>query len=321
MKFFNNIGNVVKRTAAISKQRIVKRSPELCMIVGGVTFVATVVVACRQTLKCEEILDAHQRKMDDIENCLELAAEEGSGVTYDEQTAKKDRFVAYCQTGLGFARVYAPAILLGAVSVTAFGSGFHIIKKRNLALSAAYTAVDTAFKEYRGRVRDELGDETDKYFRYGYKKVQNAVISGKNENGEDISITKDEIDTVPFEEGDGLCSSATFVFAPETSKYYFPDEVHNDAALSAARSTAQIDFESKGYLFLNDVLKSLGLKEVPYGQLIGWIKGQGDQYIDFRTKKVYRKASTNPNRNPLGVEYECIYEFDFNTCGTIWDRI
>ena len=65
----------------------------------------------------------------------------------------------------------------------------------------------------------------------------------------------------------------------------------------------------------------LGLKEVAYGQLVGWKKGLGDPYIDFRAKPVYRLAPRDPKRNPLGVEYECIWEFDFNTCGTMWDKI
>lgn len=322
MKFLSNVGTMVKKTALLSKAKISAKSPEILMVVGAVTFVGTVVVACKQTLKCEEVLDAHERKMKDIEDCLELAKEEESGVSYDEEMAKKDKAIAFVQTGLGFAKIYAPAILLGVVSITSFGCSFHIMKKRNLALSLAYGALDHAFKEYRGRVKEELGEETDQYFRYGYKKVKNGIIAKKNpETGELEASKEKDIDTVPWEEGDGTLDNATFVFAPETSKYYFPDELHNQMSIQAARNNMQIDFDMKGFLFLNDVLRSLGLQEVPYGQLVGWKKGIGDPYIDFRAKPVYRKASSDRNRNPLGLEYECIYEFDFNTCGIIWDKI
>lgn len=325
MKFLKSIGTKAKCVGLKAAAKVSKRSPEILMVVGAVTFVGTVVVACKQTLKCEEVLDAHERKMKDIEDCLELAKEEESGVSYDEQMAKKDKAIAFAQTGIGFVKIYAPAILLGVVSITCFGCGFHILKKRNLALTVAYGALDKAFKEYRGRVKEELGDESDQYFRYGYKKVKNGLVAKKNpETGEIEAVEGTDLDTVPWDENmdpGSVLNNATFVFAPETSKYYFPDEIHNDVSIQAARNNMQIDFDMKGFLFLNDVLKALGITEVPYGQLVGWKKGIGDPYIDFRTKKVYRKASSDRKRNPLGLEYECIYEFDFNTCGVIWDKI
>lgn len=324
MKFLTNMCNAAKRSTSVVRAKVSAKSPEILLVVGAVTFVGTVIVACRQTLKCEEVLDAHQRRIDEVDNCLEIANEKkeaGEDVSYDENAAKKDKCKAYLQTGLGLAKIYAPAVALGAVSITSFGCSYHILKKRNLAISIAYGAVDRAFKEYRERVRKELGNDADQHFRYGYTTVKKALIPGKDENGNDISVKKDEIDTVPWEEGDGTLDNATFVFAPETSKYYFPDEVHNDVSIQAARNNMQIDFDMKGHLFLNDVLKALGLKEVPYGQLVGWKKGIGDPYIDFRTRKVYRKAPADKNRNPLGLEWECIYEFDFNTCGIIWDKI
>ena len=325
MKVLNNLGNSLKVTAIKAGAKISKRSPEILMVAGGITFVATVVVACKQTLKCEDILDKHERAMNDIQACQEMADEDPEKVQYSDQDAKKDKFIAYVHTVAGFAKVYAPAVALGAISITCFGCSFNIMKKRNLALTAAYTAIDSAFKEYRKRVVDELGEESDQHFRYGFQKVKKGLIAGKDADGNDISVKGENLDTVPWDEenksGDGVLNNATFVFAPETSKYYFPDEVHNDASISAAKNNLQIDFDNQKFLFLNDALDALGLQKVPYGQLVGWLKGMGDPYIDFRTRKLYRKASSDRNRNPLGLEYECIYEFDFNTCGVIWDKI
>ena len=325
MKVLNNLGNSLKVTAIKAGAKISKRSPEILMVAGGITFVATVVVACKQTLKCEDILDKHERAMNDIQACQEMADEDPEKVQYSDQDAKKDKFIAYVHTVAGFAKVYAPAVALGAISITCFGCSFNIMKKRNLALTAAYTAIDSAFKEYRKRVVDELGEESDQHFRYGFQKIKKGLIAGKDADGNDISVKGENLDTVPWDEenksGDGVLNNATFVFAPETSKYYFPDEVHNDASISAAKNNLQIDFDNQKFLFLNDALDALGLQKVPYGQLVGWLKGMGDPYIDFRTRKLYRKASPDRNRNPLGLEYECIYEFDFNTCGVIWDKI
>lgn len=329
MKVLNNMSNKIKGSIARTGLKISKRSPEILMVVGAVTFVGTVIVACKQTLKCEEVLDEHQRKMDEIENCLEITAErleteeEVTEPEYTEKDAKKDKAIAFAQTGWEFAKIYAPAVLLGAVSITCFGCSFHIMKKRNLALTVAYGALDKAFKEYRSRVKEQLGEESDRYFRYGYKKVKSGLIEGVNEKtGEVEAVKGKDLDTVPWDEdGDHTLDEARFVFAPETSKYWGVDEIHNDMTISSVLNVAKVNYGMKGYMFLNEVLRELGLKEVPYGQLVGWVKGIGDDYLDFGVKKVYRKASSDPNRNPLGLEYECIYEFDFNTCGIIWDKI
>ncbi len=319
---FTSLTKTVKGSALKAGAKISKRSPEILMVAGGITFIATVVVACKQTLKCEDVLDKHERAMNDIEACIEMAEEEPEKVEYSLEDAKKDRFIAYVHTGLGFAKVYAPVVILGAISMTCFGCSFNIMKKRNLALTAAYTALDTAFSKYRSRVREELGEDTDKHFRYGYTKVKNALIAGKDADGNDIAVVADEIDTVPWnEEGDGTLDDATFIFAPETSKFWGVDELHNDMTIMAAQNVARVNYGMKGHLFLNEVLVDLGLKEVPYGQLVGWVKGTGDDYIDFHVDKVHRKASTDPNRNPLGLQYETIYQLRFNTCGIIWDKI
>lgn len=313
--------NKAKGLALRTGARIKYRSPEILLGVGVVSFVGTVVVACRQTLKCEDILDKHERAMLEIENCLELAKEEPDKVEYTLQDAKKDRFIAYCQTGLGFARVYAPAILLGVVSITSFGCSFKILKKRNLALTAAYTALDSAFKTYRNRVREELGEDSDNYFRYGYKKVKNAIVGEVDpETGELKAVEKEEIDVVPWDNTDGR-DKTIFLFAPETSRYYGNSVLHNDMTIESVKNVAQVDYDMWGFMFLNDILNRLGLAQIPEGQLVGWCKGVGDDQIIFDVKKVHRPASTNPYKNPLGLKYECVYEISFNTCGVMYDKI
>ena len=327
MKALKNIGNSIKGAGCRVGAKVAKRSPEILMITGGVTFIATIVVACRQTLKCEDILDKHERSMDDIQACIEMAAEDPEKVQYSDQDAKRDKFIAYCHTGLGFAKVYAPAILLGVVSITCFGCSFRIMKKRNLALTAAYATLDSAFKGYRKRVVDELGEESDKYFRYGYKKYKNALVEKIDpETGEIKEVKEKVIDTVPWdEEEDGIknrmINDGIFVFAPETSRRWGPDELHNDATIQSVRNVAQVNYDCKKHIFLNEILRELGMDEIPYGQLVGWCKGIGDDEIEFKINKVYRKASSDPNRNPLRLSYECVYELEFNTCGVMWDKI
>lgn len=320
MNILQTVGKSIKLGAKRTGLRIKAKSPEILMVCGVVTFVGTVVMACRQTTKAETILDEHERKMDDIAEVQEMAAEEPDKYSYDEKDAKKDKAIAFVQTGWEFTKLYAPVIVLGAVSLTCFGASYGIMKKRNVALSLAYGALDSAFKEYRGRVKDKMGEDADNYFRYGYKELKDAKIFDQI-TGE---VVEKDVDTVPWDEnkeGDGVLNEATFVFAPETSRYYQNSEIHNDVSISAARNNLQVDFDCQGYLFLNDALKALGMQLVPYGQLVGWCKGYGDPYIDFRAKKVYREVPVSKRRNGTMGDFEAIYELDFNTCGIMWDKI
>lgn len=317
-KVLGNVGGFVKRGAKRAGLKISKRSPEILLGFGVISFVGTVFIACKQTLKAEEILDEHAEKIQDIEDVVQMSKDDPEHVSYSENDMKKDKAVAFVQTGWKFAKLYAPAIGLGAVSIACFGASYGIMRKRNVALSVAYAAVDQAFKEYRGRVREELGEDKDNFFRYGYEKVKGIVaVDDKTGNTREA-----ELDTVPWdEEKKTVSGSSAFVYAPETSRYYQVDEIHNDFNISAARNNLQVDYDINGYLFLNDVLKALGMEPVPYGQLVGWIKGIGDPYLDFRVKKVYREIPQERKRLGVCGDYECIYEFDFNTCGVIWDKI
>ena len=45
---------------------------------------------------------------------------------------------------------------------------YEVLVKRNIALAAAYTAVDKSFKEYRGRVIERFGKELDRELKYKY---------------------------------------------------------------------------------------------------------------------------------------------------------
>ena len=321
MKFLQSIGHAVKLGAKKTGLRIKAKSPEVLLVCGAITFVGTIVVACKQTTKAEEILDNHERKINDILEVQQMAEEEPDKFEYTEQDAKKDKAIAFVQTGWEFTKLYAPVIILGAVSLTCFGASYGIMRKRNVALSVAYGALDSAFKEYRGRVKDKMGEDADSFFRYGYKKLEGAKVFDPNTK----EIVEKDVDTVPWDEerkeGDGTLDNATFLFAPETSKYYQSSEVHNDVSISACRNNMQIDFDIQGYLFLNDVLKALGMQPVPYGQLVGWLKGYGDNYVDFRVKKIYREVPVSRRRNGSMGDYEAVYEFDFNTCGIIWDKI
>ncbi len=58
------------------------------------------------------------------------------------------------------------------MSVAALTKSHGILNDRVAALTAAYAAIDQGFKEYRARVVDELGPDTDRRFRHGTETIK-----------------------------------------------------------------------------------------------------------------------------------------------------
>ena len=135
------------------KGKVEKHSPEILMGVGVVGVVTGTVMACRATLKLNDILEEARETRDKIK---EVASNPNYEDKYTEEDAKKDLAVNCIQTGVKVAKLYAPAVAVGVAGVGCVLASHDIMKKRNVALSAAYLTVDKSFKEYKQRVVDRL---------------------------------------------------------------------------------------------------------------------------------------------------------------------
>ena len=91
----------IKAFARVAKQTIVKYSPEILMCMGGATFVATVVVACKETVKEQELLEDHETALDYVD----LMNEEGE---IDDKAYKVSRRNVYIATIKKTTINYAP---------------------------------------------------------------------------------------------------------------------------------------------------------------------------------------------------------------------
>ena len=161
-----------------------KHSPEILVVVGVVGTVTSAVVACRATTKISEVLDDSKETIDKIHECV---ADETLAEEYSKEDSKKDLTIVYIQTGVKLAKLYAPAIILGAFSITSILASNNILRKRNVALAAAYATVDKGLKEYRSRVVERFGEEVDRELKYHIKAKQfeKTVVdeNGKKKEG------------------------------------------------------------------------------------------------------------------------------------------
>ena len=260
------VKNKLTRLVGNGKLTVKKYSPEILLAAGIISGAAALVCAVKETLKCEEVLDNHTKKMDEIKGALTLA--ESEEVEYTEDDAKKDKTKVYLQTGLEFAKLYAPTVILAGVSLTCILSSHGIMRKRNVALAATLATVRTAFDEYRGRVVRDLGKEMDNHFLYDT--VEKTIEHEETDEKGKKKVTK-EVYSMP------TVASAYSRFFDEGSKNWEKDGSANYMFIRAQMKHLQNKLIANGHLFLNDVYQALGLPITVAGQSAGWIYDFNDR--------------------------------------------
>lgn len=188
MKNKTEIMKSVNGVASKTVMKLKKHSPEILVMAGIAGTVVSAVLACKATTKVAEILDETKGTLDTIHEGMETGAINGQ--EYTTEDGKKDTVVVYAQTGMKLAKLYAPAIILGTLSITSILASNNILRKRNVALGAAYAAIDKSFKEYRGRVIERFGEQVDTELKYGIKAKKFEEIEVDPETGKEKKVKK-----------------------------------------------------------------------------------------------------------------------------------
>ena len=291
--------------------KIKKASPEIMVVAGVVGVVTSTVMACKATTKVNDILEETRKQVDDVHNVLDsdvITEEE-----YNNDDAKKDLAIIYTQTGVKLIKLYAPSVIVGALSITGILASHKILKKRNVALTAAYATIDRSFKEYRGRVVERFGKELDRELRYNIK-AQEIEEKTVDKDGNE-TIEKKTISVVD----PNMYSDYARIF-DNGSMGWTKDPEYNLMFLKLQQNQANDRLRAQGYLFLNDVYDMLGIPRTKAGQIVGWIYDKdnpvGDNFVDFGIYDIYNeKACDFVN----GRERSIV--LDFNVDGNILDMI
>ena len=313
----NKLTTALTQTFYKAKFSFQKNSPEI-LLIGGITgVVASGVLACRATLKAPAILEEHRDQMATIKTAHEEIPDEA----YSEKDYKRDLTIRYVQTGLKMAKLYAPAVILGALSITGICESNKILKERNLALAAAYATVDRTFGDYRRRVAERFGDDVEKELKHNIKaESREETIEDENGKKRKIKVSENVMQDQP---------SGYSRWFDENNRYWTRDAQTNLRFLKNTEAHCNDLLKLKGYLTLNEVYSQLGLPTCREGCVIGWIYDpkncdhEGDNYIDFGLYNVKRKSVANFIN---GLE-KCVL-LDFNPDGNIletkpsdWDRV
>ena len=291
-----------------TKNGVQKHSPEILAGVGVVGVVASTVMACKATMKLNDILEESKETRDKIR---EVESNPRYEEQYSHEDAKKDLVINYTQTAMKVAKLYAPAVILGSASLGCLLASNDILRKRNAALSAAYMTVDKSFKEYRQRVVDRFGEEVEKEIRYNIKaeEVTSTVVA---EDGSETTITE----TVKTMDPNLYSDYAKFF--DEASPYWQKDPEYNFMFLKSQQQYANDLLKARGRLFLNEVYEMLGIDKTKAGQIVGWVYNPenpiGDNFVDFG---IFDMSKERVRAFVNGYEPNIL--LDFNVDGNIWD--
>ena len=286
-----------------------KHSPEILVVAGVVGTVASAIMACKATMKVHDILEETKENVDKIHK---VASDEKYVDRYTQEDVKRDLALAYTQTGVKFIKLYAPAVALGVLSITSIVASNNILRKRNVALAAAYATIDKSFKEYRSRVVERFGEAVDRELKYKIKakKIEETVVDP--ETGKEKKVKK----TIEVSELDGYSEYARFFDDGCTG--WEKDPEYNLMFLRAQQQYANDLLRSRHYLFLNEVYRMLGIPETKAGQIVGWVydpenaNHNGDNYVDFGMYDINK-----PKARDFVNGYERTILLDFNVDGEI----
>lgn len=301
----------IARTLSMANLKLKKHSPEILMAAGVVGIVTSAVMACKATLKVNDILEEMKTNNDAVNEML--VDDRVKPEDYSEEDAKKDRAIIVAQTGIKFVKLYGPAVALGVLSISSILASNNIMRKRNIALAAAYTVVDSSFKDYRARLVERFGEELDRELKYNVKteQVEEIVVDEKGNE----SIVTNTVKTVnPANRYSQYARCFTDGCIGHTK-----DPIYNLGVVRQNEKFANIKYRTDGYLFLNDVYEMFGFPKTPAGQIVGWVynrkDGKGDGYVDFGIYSDDEKAKDFVNG------FENSIWLDFNVDGPIYDLI
>lgn len=285
-----NLG-IVTRLAGRAGLVLSKHAPTILTAAGTVGFIGTTVLASKATLKVEETLAEETALLVKVHE----AHEDGK---LTDKDATRDKVILYTRMSTKLAKLYAPALILGAASIASLVTGHGIMLKRNASLAAAYAAVDQAFKTYKKKIESKFGKDA----------VLDALVSNTPDEIADNKLTLEAVAAVD-----------------EVSPYgvIFDEENHNWSAdedlavlhLKCQEQYANDILQSRGHLFLNEVYKMLGFPHTPAGAVTGWVKGQGDDFVDFNIQDGIFEGEDKNGRTVTK------WALDFNVDGVMYDKI
>lgn len=293
-----NLSPIVTRIAAQTQFFLNKNAPTILTGAGVVGFIATTAATIRATNKANVVLPEISANIAVVKETVAIVKD---GV-YSEQDKTKALVKVYTESSLTMAKIYAPTMVLGSVSIVCVLAGHGIMLKRQASVVAAYTALDAGFKVYRKRVAERLGEDEELNL---YRRPNTKIVESCDDEGKPCEIEVFD---------DSVMPSRYSKFFDESSPNWSKTPDYNLFFLRTQQDWANNRLRANGFLFLNEVYEALGLPRTQPGQMVGWKEGTegGDGFVDFG---LYQIGDESNRAFINGLEHTVL--LDFNVDGII----
>lgn len=238
------------------KQFAKKRSPEILTGIGIAGMITTTVLAVKETPKALQLIEEEKdRRTDKIL--------EGMSPNEDENCWQVVKLKPIEVAKVAW-KPYIPAVLLGASSVACLIGANSVHARRQAALYSVYKLSETAFTEYRDKVLETVGEETEKEVR--------------------DKVAKDKVEKNP--------ASKTEIYMTGKGESLFYDPISDRHFMSDIETIRKIvndlnyamGYGSEMYVSLSQLYDELGLKHTSISDNIGWNIRDGLIEPDFSSQ-------------------------------------
>lgn len=210
--------------------KLKRASPTILTILGAAGVVGTAVLAVKATPKAMQLIEEadyeKRRDQDDVLTPME--------------TVK----VAW--------KSYIPAASVGLATIVCIIGANGLNRKQQAAITSAYILLDNAYKEYRKKVKELYGEDSDRHIR--------------------SEIVKDHYEHQEPAEGKLLFFDFfSGRYLERTAEQIVDAEYHLNR-----------EFVHKDYVTLNEWYEFLGLDPVDFGDVLGWSIGAGENFYNYQ---------------------------------------
>lgn len=282
-----------------------KHSPEILMVAGVIGTVAGAVMACKETLELEDVLDECKQEKIELEEQYAMCEQ------YSEDALKKDQVKLTIKQAVKIVKLYAPSVIMEATSIGVIFASNDIMRKRNASMAAAYATLNSMYKRYRQNVIESYGEEVDKDMRFG---VKHEKVTEIDEDGNKVKIDARIVD---LDNTALAISDYSRFFQAGCKGFDACSGRYNLLYLKGIQAMFNNKLIADGYVMLNDVYRELGFDTIPEGWSIGWVYDEenpiGDNYIDFGLYEARNKNQRAVN------DWEPVILMDFNVDGNLYE--
>lgn len=246
-----NIGAIVRR----AQKAAADNTPTILTAIGVTGLVTTAVMAARGGIKAERFL---------LESGYKWT--EGEKTNY---TLSNKKIVEMTW------RYYVPAVGTGAVTIACIVCANHISTRRTAALASAYSITQEAFREYRDKIVEKVGDKKEQQAR---DEIAQESVS-KNPPSTTLILSDDKV----------LCKDMH-------SGRYFQSTLED---LKKAENDTNYQILGNDYASVSDYWERIGLEKTADSDEIGW-------NTDNRLEVLYGSALTDRSQPCITVEFRTI---------------